>query len=493
MPITTPRLIVELFQHTNFRGRSGFVIEPVPHTRELGFQDNISSLRVYKGPGFASNPSYKVILHQHMDYKGRQLALGPGLYPNLHDMIYNFGDVVSSISFGSPMLQSVGPEWGTIPLIVECYQHPEYKGRKVTVLRDIAHTGELGIHDRISSVCIYKGPHFPREGAEVVFFEHVDFEGARLPIRMGPEDFKKEIPNLHMLPQNFGDTISSIKIEGWASSGEFSEMVFEDEFIGNEMNPVWQWIDPRGGSEWEERQGYLELRAEPGQDLWHGNPPGQGADMDAPRLLMQVSGDFSIECRIRVSPQMAEHGGLLVWKNSRRFLRFEKTSGPHAFRGDVRFERHLNRQYRLIGRGGGLRTARELYLRIERRGNLFSAFASGDGTQWRGCGQTHVGMGDPVEVGLHALCPGNIPPTLTRFEYFRLSKRKHEAGEFIEVHRPTPSMRDRRTAEERRYDNLQYREQQQEGGVQEPVEQPTDEQAEQQQEDQRRRAARDVF
>ena len=70
-----------------------------------------------------------------------------------------------------------------------------------------------------------------------------------------------------MLPQNFGDMISSIKIEGWASSGEFSEMVFEDEFIGNEMNPVWQWIDPRGGSEWEERQGYLELRAEPGQDL----------------------------------------------------------------------------------------------------------------------------------------------------------------------------------------------------------------------------------
>ena len=53
---------------------------------------------------------------------------------------------LSSISFGSSLLVNIGPEWGTIPLIVECYQHPEYKGRKVTVLRDIAHTGELGIH-----------------------------------------------------------------------------------------------------------------------------------------------------------------------------------------------------------------------------------------------------------------------------------------------------------------------------------------------------------
>ena len=40
-------------------------------------------------------------------------------------------------------------------------------------------------------------------------------------------------------------------------------------------------------------------------------------------------------------------------------------------------------------------------------------------------------MGDPVNVGLHALCPGNIPPTLTRFDYFRLLKRKGEMGRYL--------------------------------------------------------------
>ena len=49
MPIVVPRLIVELYQHTNFRGRMGYVVEPVPFTAHIGFQDNISSLRVYKG------------------------------------------------------------------------------------------------------------------------------------------------------------------------------------------------------------------------------------------------------------------------------------------------------------------------------------------------------------------------------------------------------------------------------------------------------------
>lgn len=434
MPIVVPRLVVELFQHTNFRGRMGYVVEPVPFTAHIGFQDNISSLRVYKGPNFSSNPNYKVILHQHRDFHGKKLALGPGFYPNLHDVAFNFADRISSINFGSS-LDVAGPEWGTIPLIVDCYEHVEFRGKKITILRDIANLrdpqGGTWFEDRISSIRIFKGPDFPRDGAEVVFYEHPEFEGGSIPIRMEPSEYKKELPNLHLLPQNFGDSISAIKIEGWASSGEFTELVFEDEFIGNSMRPEWRWEDPQGGGSWAERQGYLEMRTEPGQDLWHGN--GSGGDMSAPRLLMRVPGDFAIEARMRITPQLREHGGLLVWKNANRFLRLEKTSGPHAFRGDVRFERHVGRSFNLRGRGAGLRNVRELFLRLERRGNQFSSFASSDGIQWKSCGQTNVGMGEAVDVGLHALCPGNIPPTLTRFDYFRVFKRRSEVAEYRPV------------------------------------------------------------
>lgn len=447
MPVVIPRLIVEVFQHTNFRGRMGYVLEPVPHTGRIGFQDNISSLRVFKGPNFSGSPNYKALLYQHVNYKGKKLALGPGFYPNIHDVAFNFADRISSINFGST-IDVVGPEWGTIPVIVDCFEHVEFKGKKITILRDIANLrdpqGGTWFEDRISSIRMFKGPDFPPDGAEVVFYEHPDFEGGKLQVRMEPSEFKKEFPNLHLLPQSFGDSISAIKIEGWASSGEFTEMVFDDEFIGNDMRPEWRWVDPQGGGGWTERQGYLEMRTDPGQDLWHG-PNGRDGDMDAPRLLMEVTEDFAIETRMRIAPQLREHGGLLVWKNENQFLRLEKTSGPHAFRGDVRFERHVNRRFGLVARGG-MRNVRELFLRLERRGNQFSAFASEDGIHWRGVGITRVAMGPRVQVGLHALCPGNIPPTLTRFDYFRLFKRRSEAAQYRPI---VAEQLDERSDEER--------------------------------------------
>ena len=435
MSASKPRLIAEVFEHLNFGGRRGYVIKPIVSTTDIGFQDNISSVKVYKGPGFDASPNYKLILHEHWNFQGRQLVLGPGFYPNIHDMIYNFKDTISSISFGS-VLRTSGPEWGTVPLIVECYEHAEFSGRNITVLRDVSHTGSLGLHDSISSVRIIKGPDFPAQGAEVTFFEHVDFEGSKLTIRMEATDRKKEIPNFHYLPQKFNDVVSSIKIEGWSSSAEFTDMVFEDEFIDNSMRPEWRWEDPQGGGHWTERQGYLEMRAEPGQDLWHG----KSGNLDAPRLLLPVEGDFTAECRIRLSADMKEHGGLIVWKNPQAFVRLEKTSGPHAFRGDIRFERHVNGVFTLVGRGQGVNQRMsqlgpipvrftELYLRLERKGHQFTGYVSDDGIRWIGCGQTNVSMGDPVEVGLHALCPGNIPPTLTQFEYFRVFKRKGELRE----------------------------------------------------------------
>jgi hypothetical protein len=31
-------------------------------------------------------------------------------------------------------------------------------------------------------------------------------------------------------------------------------------------------------------------------------------------------------------------------------------------------------------------------------------------------------MNDPLMVGLHAMCPGNIPPTITRYDYFKIMR-----------------------------------------------------------------------
>ena len=45
-----PRLVVEVFEHVNFQGRKVTLIESVPNTGEIGAQDIISSIKIYKGP-----------------------------------------------------------------------------------------------------------------------------------------------------------------------------------------------------------------------------------------------------------------------------------------------------------------------------------------------------------------------------------------------------------------------------------------------------------
>ena len=423
-----PRLVAEIYQDTYFRGRRGSVIGNIPFTRDIGFQDNISSVRVYRGPGYATSPNYKMMLHEHRDYKGRQIVLGPGYYPSLHDIAYDFGDIVSSISFG-PAMVTTGPDFGTIPLIVEVYQHVNFQGKKVTVLRDISDTGQIGLHDAISSIRVFRGPDFPSTGCKAIFYEH-SFEGQALEVQLGPLEYHKELPNLHTHHQFFGDIISSIKLESWvAGGGKFREIVFLDEF--DTLRPVWQWIDPRGdckrqlgrpqaGGVLLDREGWLEMHVGPDHDLWWGTDGrGEGGgNMDAPRMVQEVSGDFALEVKMTCSEQRKEHGGILVWKNDNRFVRLDKTSSLHGFRGDIRFEAHVNRRYNAIGRG---RQKSDMnFLRLERTKHEFQAYCSVDGQNWQTCGRSTVVMRDPVMVGMHALCPGNIPPTVTRFDYFKI-------------------------------------------------------------------------
>ncbi len=424
-----PRLVAEIYRDPHFRGPRGLVISNVPYTGDIGFQDNISSIRVYRGPGYATSPNYKLILHEHKDYKGRQMVLGPGYYPNLHDIAYDFGDMISSISLG-PALITTGPDFGTIPLIVEVYQHVDFRGKKVTILRDISHTNQIGLHDAISSIRIFRGPNFPRNGCKAIFYEHIEFEGQALEIALGPLEYHKEFPNLHTQPQFFGDLISSIKLEAWVSggAGRFREIVFLDEF--DTLRPVWQWIDPRKdcrrelgrpatGGILREREGWLEIHVGPNHDLWWG-PNGQGGNMEAPRMIQPISGDFAIEIKITASQQQKEHGGILVWKDDNHFVRLDKTSALHSFRGDIRFETHVNRRYRAIGRGKQKSVMN--FLRLERTRHEFQAYCSTDGQNWQTCGTSTVVMRDPVMVGMHALCPGSTPPTITRFDYFKIMR-----------------------------------------------------------------------
>ena len=221
--VSMPRLVVEVFEHVNYQGRKVTLIESTPNTGIIGVQDIISSIKIYKGPGFKASPNYKAIFHEHTTFRGRELVLAPGFYPNIHEIPYNFGDAISSISF-SPAAHPTPPVYGSVPVIIEIFSDIDYGGQRSTIMRDVSSMFEIGMNDTVSSVRIQRGPSFPFRGCHVIFYEHVNFEGRRLNIDLNSREFQKAVRNLRSLPdsQSFSDIISSIKI---VPSGVFRVLI----------------------------------------------------------------------------------------------------------------------------------------------------------------------------------------------------------------------------------------------------------------------------
>ncbi|MBD3181718.1 hypothetical protein GF312_05460 [Candidatus Poribacteria bacterium] len=207
----SPRVIAEVFRDPNYRGKKVTIVDSVTDTKEIGCNDMISSIKVYKGPGFDASPSYKAIFYEHPNFTGRKIALPPGFYPNIHHIPYNFGDTISSIQF-APALVSTGPDYGVVPMIVELYRDTNLRGTKGVVLKDISHTRQIGMDNQVSSIRIMRGPNFPSTGCKVVFFEQPNFEGASFSLSISKLEYEKTIPDLHYHPQRFGDIISSVRI-----------------------------------------------------------------------------------------------------------------------------------------------------------------------------------------------------------------------------------------------------------------------------------------
>ena len=206
-----PRLVVEVFQHVNYGGRKITVVDSIPNTEGIGAQDLISSVKIYKGPGFTAAPNYKAIFYEHPNYKGQKLVLAPGYYPNIHQIPYNFGDVISSIGF-SPAANPTPPEYGAIPLVIEAFREIDFRGQKCIIMRDVSDLKEIGMDNSISSMRIQRGPNFPFSGCRAVCYEHPNFEGRRMAIPLNNREYKVDLRNMNTAPQSFSNLISSIKI-----------------------------------------------------------------------------------------------------------------------------------------------------------------------------------------------------------------------------------------------------------------------------------------
>jgi regulation of enolase protein 1 (concanavalin A-like superfamily) len=174
------------------------------------------------------------------------------------------------------------------------------------------------------------------------------------------------------------------------------EPVIREEFDDPGWHPALIWLDATGRTRIDQatRPGWLGLNPPAGCDLW------PETDLNAPRLLATVQGDFVVQTRVELSWEHWTLAGLLVWRDEQHFARLEvrQIAGRPAA---VYLEACVAGRFRRVGRGDCER--RPMWLRVERAGEELRALCSEDGDQWLTAGSLPFPPGEGTAVGLAAI------------------------------------------------------------------------------------------
>ncbi len=199
------RLFAKVYEHINYGGQYRWIRSDVRNfVGDLGFNDKVSSINVYRGNDYAAGD--KIRFYQHVNFGGGYLDLDPGHYPNIHIQPYSFGDKISSADILPipPHSHSLG-----VRLMVRIYQHVNYGGQYRDILLSEDNLNNVGFNDTVSSIRVFAGEDYA-PGWVCDFFQHANREGGQLqPGRFGPGT---NLSNIASAPYSFNDKISSVRI-----------------------------------------------------------------------------------------------------------------------------------------------------------------------------------------------------------------------------------------------------------------------------------------
>ncbi len=197
--------------------------------------------------------------------------------------------------------------------------------------------------------------------------------------------------------------MTQLHLEPHEPSASYSRLDSVDSFDGNAVKPDWKSSDP-------DEVCVTELIPPSGLQITV--PPGS---LRTSYLRQSISGDFAIETRISDGAVGRKSGGLRIRKDGDNSIHFD--TSQFGLEGTVQFG--FARVGQRLMAGQGLLESAALILRLERKGDRFTGYVSGDDENWYRCGWVDIPMEDPVEVGVHTLHAGASTAS-TRFEYFKI-------------------------------------------------------------------------
>jgi len=210
MPYDNIPIIVVLWQHSSYGGKRTIIINNELNMNTLGFNDITSSIGIHPGPNYNPNHTYRVAFYEGANYQGCVLTLTQGAYPCLVRP-YNFNDIISSVRIWPPLntnivlhphsTHTISP----IPLVAEIFEHSNYRGKKLTIVENIANIHSYAdFGDIVTSVKVHRGPNYVEDN-KVKLYGAVNYRGGHIELDIG------NYPNIGT-SHGFNDVVSSVRI-----------------------------------------------------------------------------------------------------------------------------------------------------------------------------------------------------------------------------------------------------------------------------------------
>lgn len=198
----TVKFLIQAFKEEDYRGRSRHIISNEADLKLIGFDNDITSLKIMRGPDYV--PGDVVRLYLDKGFSGKFVEVGPGEYPSVHKSPIDLGHKISSIEITSVHV----PAAPAVPLIIQIFADKNFEGRRRTIVQDLSDLNLQDFDDEISSLQIFAGTGHAGEVA--TFYQNPNFSGFALePEAMGPGT---SIPNLKEIPNKLNNRISSVRI-----------------------------------------------------------------------------------------------------------------------------------------------------------------------------------------------------------------------------------------------------------------------------------------
>jgi hypothetical protein len=201
----------------------------------------------------------------------------------------------------------------------------------------------------------------------------------------------------------------------------------EDTQVKSELPPIAKAPAPAIAEKMKQRQGWGKF-IDPDRDcrvleeagrlkiivpgtIHNLNPTPAYANVSAPRVLHDVTGDFHLQVRVLPFPRPAARtalpgkrsyvgAGLVIWQDSRTFIRFLR-----AANGDTNWlaaSAEAFQDGKMKGDGSRLIDDIATYLRIERKGDMVTYATSADGQNWADIRMPPLKLAAQLKVGVAA-------------------------------------------------------------------------------------------